>query len=100
MECIGTEANGGIATYGEIGDDYDTARDFIMEQARLMNDLKKFTERLGYYPGQPRGHQSYEDMLDDFSEWWNEPDSEEWYDLAANYFDGRELTERDKNEII
>lgn len=100
MECIGTEANGGIATYGEIGDDYDTARDFIMEQARLMNDLKKFTERLGYYPGQPRGHQCYEDMLEDFSEWWHEPDGEEWYDLAANYFDGHELTERDKNEII
>lgn len=99
MECIGTEANGGIATYGEIGDDYDTARDFIMEQARLMNDLKKFTERLGYYPGQPRGHQNYEDMLEDFSEWWNEPDGEEWYDLAANYFDGHELTAKERQEL-
>lgn len=99
MECIGTEANGGIATYGEIGDDYDTARDFVIAQAFLMNNLKKFTERLGYYPGQPRGHQNYEDMLEDFSEWWNEPDSEEWYDLAANYFDGHELTAKERQAL-
>ena len=39
-------------------------------------------------------------LIEDFSEWWNDPNGEEWYDLAANYFDGHELTERDKNEII
>lgn len=90
MKCIGTEADGGLVTYGENGDDYNSARDFVVIQAWNMNNLKKYTERLGYYPGQPRGHQTFEDMLNDFADWWNDPDAEEWYDLAANYFDGHE----------
>ena len=99
MECIGTEANGGLATYGEYGCDYDTARDFVVAQAFLMNDLKKFTEAVGYSPKNPRGMRTYEDMLQDFSEWWDEPDGEWWYDLAMFYFDGHEITDKEREAL-
>ena len=99
MECIGTEANGGLATYGEKGCDYDTARDFVIAQAFLMNDLKKYTEAVGYSPQNPRGMRTYEDMLQDFSEWWDDPDGEWWYDLAMLYFDGHELTEKEREAL-
>lgn len=99
MECIGTEANGGLATYGEYGCDYETARDFVIAQAFIVNNLKKYMELLEYYPGQPRGHQTYEDMLEDFSEWWDEPNGEEWFDLAMFHFDGHELTDKEREAL-
>lgn len=99
MECIGTEANGGLASYGEKGCDYDTARDFVIEQAHIMNDIKEFMERLDYYPGQPRGHEFFEDMISDFAEWWNDPDGEWWNDLARFYFDGHELTDKEREAL-
>ena len=91
MECIGTEANGGLATYGEKGCDYDTARDFVVAQAFLMNDLKKYTEAVGYSPKNPRGMQTYEDMLEDFASWW--------YDVAMFYFDGHEITDKEREAL-
>lgn len=96
MECIGTEANGGLATYGEPDCDYETARDFVVAQAFLMNDLKKYMEQLDYSPDR----WSFEDLINDFEVWWDDPNGEEWYDLAKFYFDGHELKEGNKNETI
>lgn len=99
MEYVGTEANGGLATYGEKGCDYDTARDFVVAQAFLMNDLKKYTEAVGYSPKNPRGMQTYEDMLEDFASWWDDPDGEWWYEVAMFYFDGHELTDKEREAL-
>lgn len=98
MECIGTEATGLHATYGEIGDNYHSHRDFVVAQAWNMNNLKKYAERLGYYAGQPYGHQNFWDMLNDFAEIWNDRDNESWYVLASEYFDGHELKDSEDDE--
>ena len=99
MECIGTEADGGLATYGEKVDDYDSPRDFILEQAVIINDLKKFTETIGYSADQPRGQRTFQDMMEDFFSWWEDPHAEQWYDLARFYFDGHELTDKEREAL-
>lgn len=59
MECIGTEASGNTATYGKKGDDYESPRDFVVAQAFIINDLKKFMECLGYCPKAKFRHQDF-----------------------------------------
>ena len=99
MECIGTEANGVQATYGEKGCDFDNPRDFIINQAEIMNNLKKFSETIGYSPDRPRGQQTFKDLMEDFVSWWDEPDSEFWDDLAMFYFDGHIITDKEREAL-
>lgn len=91
MECIGTEVSGNTATYGFDGADYDSPRDFVIAQAFICNNLKTFMERLGYYPEARFRHRTPFEMLSDFAEDWDDPYCENWYFLASEYFDGREL---------
>lgn len=93
MECIGTEASGNTATYGEKGDDYESPRDFVVAQAFIINNLKKFMECLGYCPKAKFRHQDFFDMLSDFAEDWDDPYCENWYFLASEFFDGHEVKE-------
>lgn len=99
MVCIGTEANGVQATYGEKGCDFDNPRDFIINQAVIMNNLKKFSEKIGYSPDRPRGQQTFQDLMEDFVSWWDEPDSEFWDDLAMFYFDGHIITDKEREAL-
>lgn len=95
MECIGTEVSGNTATYGFDGADYDSPRDFVIAQAFICNNLKTFMNHLGYYPEARFRHRTPFDMLSDFAEDWDDPYCENWYFLASEYFDGRELKEGD-----
>lgn len=50
-------------------------------------------DRLGYYPEARFRHRTPFDMLNDFAEDWDDPYCENWYVLASEFFDGRELEE-------
>ncbi|WP_294762060.1 hypothetical protein [uncultured Lactobacillus sp.] len=43
--------------------------------------------------------QTYEDMLEDFASWWDDPDGEWWYDVAMFYFDGHEITDKEREAL-
>ena len=52
-------------------------------------------EQLDYSPDR----WSFEDLINDFEVWWDEPNGEEWFNLAMFHFGGHEITDKEREEL-